>query len=57
MWVVWMERNRCSFEAKEKSLVQLQALCQSTLFDWARCWGSSNRSSILEFLISLRIAP
>ena len=57
MWVVWMERNRCSFEAKEKSLVQLQALCQSTLFDWARCWGSSNRSSILEFLTSLRIAP
>ena len=30
MWVVWMERNRRSFEAKEKSLVQLQALCQST---------------------------
>ncbi|KAK9993930.1 hypothetical protein SO802_023633 [Lithocarpus litseifolius] len=25
------------FEAKEKSLVQLQALCQSTLFDWSRC--------------------
>ena len=24
MWVVWMERNRRSFEAKEKSLVQLQ---------------------------------
>ena len=28
MWVVWMERNRRSFEVKEKSLVQLQALCQ-----------------------------
>ena len=25
MWVVWMERNRRSFEAKEKSFVQLQA--------------------------------
>ena len=37
MWVVWMEINQCSFEAKEKSLVQLQALCQSTLFDWSRC--------------------
>ena len=55
MWVVWMERNRCSFEAKEKSLVQLQALCQSILFDWAMRWGSSNCSSILEFLTSLRI--
>ena len=37
MWVVWMERNRRSFEAKEISLVQLQALYQSTLFDWSRC--------------------
>ena len=37
MWVVWMERNRRSFEAKEKSLIQLQALCKSTLFDWSRC--------------------
>ena len=27
MWVVWMERNWRSFEAKEKSIVQLQALC------------------------------
>ena len=33
MWVVWMERNQRSFEAKEKSLVQLQALCQSTLLE------------------------
>ena len=57
MWVVWMERNRHSLEAKEKSLVQLQALCQSTLFEWARCWGSSNFSSTLEFLTSLSIAP
>ena len=32
MWVVWMERNRRSFEAIEKSL------------EWARCWGSSNCS-------------
>ena len=39
MWVVWMERNWRSFEAKEKLLVQLQALCQGTLFlfDWFRC--------------------
>ena len=54
---VWMERNWRSFEATEKSLVQLQALCQKTLFDWPRCWGSSNCSSIIEFLSSRRIAP
>ena len=57
MWVVWMERNRHSFEAIEKSLDQLQALSQSTLFEWARCWGSSNCSSTSEFLTSLRSAP
>ena len=57
MWVVWMERNRHSFEAKEKLLVQLQALCQSTLYDWSTGWSSSNCSSILKFLTSLRIVP
>ena len=36
MWVVWMERNKRSFEAIEKSLDQLQTLGQSTLFEWAR---------------------
>ena len=57
MWVIWMERNRRSFEDLEKSLDQLQALSQSTLFEWARRWGSSNCSSIREFLTSLRCAP
>ena len=33
MWVVWMKRNRHSFKAKEKLFVQLQAPCQSTIFD------------------------
>ena len=57
MWVVWMERNRCSFEAIEKSLDQLHALSQSTLFNWARCWGSANCSSTLEFITSVISAP
>ena len=57
MWVVWMERNWRSFEAKEKLLVQLQVLCQGTLFDWFRCWGSSTCSSIIDFLSSLSIIP
>ena len=56
MWIVWMERNRRSFEDTEKSLVQLQALCQKTLFDWSRCWGFSDCSTILEFISSLSIA-
>ena len=57
MWVIWMERNKRSFEDLEKSLDQLQSLSQSTLFEWARCWGSSNCSSIREFLTFLRWAP
>ena len=56
MWIVWMERNRRSFEDIEKSLVQLQALCLKTLFDWSRCWGFSDCSTILEFISSLSIA-
>ena len=55
MWIVWTESNQRSFEAFEKSLVQLQALCRRTLFDCSRCWGSSNCSFIIEFLSSLRI--
>ena len=57
MWIFWTERNWHSFEATEKSLVQLQVLCQKTLFDWSRGWGSSNCFSFLEFLSSHRIAP
>ena len=56
MWIVWTERNRHSFEDTKKSLVQLQALCQKTLFDWSRCWGFSECSTILEFISSLSIA-
>ena len=33
MWVVWLERNRPSFEALERMLDQLQALNQNTLFE------------------------
>ena len=56
MWIVWTERNWRSFENTEKSLVQLQAFCQKTLFDWSRCWGFSECSTILEFISSLSIA-
>ena len=33
MWIVWTEKNQRSFKDTEKSLVQLQALYQKTLFD------------------------
>ena len=37
MWVVWLERNRRSFEVLERTLDQLQVLSQNTLFEWAKC--------------------
>ena len=56
MWVVWLERNWCSFEVLERMLDQLQALSQNTLFEWAKCWGYSNCSSALEFFSTLSSA-
>ena len=55
MWNIWAERNRRSFEDMAKSLDKLLDLCRRTLFDWSRCWGLSDCSSITDFLLSLRI--
>ena len=53
MWIVWLERNRRSFENMEKTLDELKVLCQCSLFEWARCWGFTNSLSLLEFMFSL----
>ena len=37
MWIVWMERNHCSFEKMEKTLDELKVSCQCSLFEWSRC--------------------
>ena len=55
MWIVWMERNRRSFEDTEKSLVLSVGasriiLLSWNLFDWSKCWGFSDCSTILEFI-------
>ena len=55
MWIVWIERNRCLFKGTEKLLVLLKDLCQRTLFDWSWYWGFLDCSSIIEFLLSLKI--
>ena len=33
MWIVWLERNRRSFEDKEKTLEELKILCQRNLLE------------------------
>ena len=56
MWTIWIEHNRRSFEDIEKSLAQLLDLCQQTLFNWSWCWGLLDFSTIIDFLLSLRIS-
>ena len=56
MWIVWLERNRRSFENKEKTLGELKVLCQRSLFEWSRCWGFTDSSSLSEFMFSLRLS-
>ena len=55
MWTIWTERNRRSFEDEGKIVVQLVEFCQQTLFDWSRCWGLSDCSTVMDFLSSIRI--
>ena len=55
MWTIWTERNKRSFEDEVKTVVQLLEFCQRTLFDWSRCWGYSDSSTLLDFLSSIRI--
>ena len=56
MWTVWLERNRRSFENKEKTLDELKVLSHRSLFEWSRCWGFTESSSLPEFLSSLRFS-
>ena len=55
MWIAWLERNRRSFEDTEKTLEELKVLYQCSLFEWSRCWGFTNCSSLSEFMLSLRL--
>ena len=55
MWTIWTEWNCRSFEDEEKMVVQLLEHCQRTLFDWSRCWGYSDCSTLLDFLSSISI--
>ena len=56
MWTVWLERNHRSFENMEKALDELKVLSQRSLFEWSRCSGFTESSSLLEFLFSLRLS-
>ena len=55
MWIVWLERNRRSFKDNEKTLDELKVLCQCSLWEWSRCWGFIDCSSLFEFMPSLSL--
>ena len=55
MWTIWTKWNQRSFEDTGKSLAQLLDLCHRTLFGWSRCWDLSDCSTLMDFLLSLRI--
>ena len=55
LWTIWTERNHRSFKDEEKTVVQLLEYCQRTLFDWSRCWGYLDCSTLLDFLSSISI--
>ena len=55
MWTLWFERNRRAFEDEGKTVVQLLEFCQRTLFDWSRCWGFFDCSTLTDFISSIRI--
>ena len=55
MWIVWLEQNRRSFENNEKTLDKLKVLCQRSLWEWSRCWGFIDYSSLFEFMSSLSL--
>ena len=56
MWTIWTKRNRPSFEDEAKTVVQLLDLCERILFDWSWCWGFLDCSTLMDFLLSIRIA-
>ena len=36
-------------------LDELKVLCQYSFFEWFRCWGFNDYSSLSEFMFSLRL--
>ena len=40
----------------EKTLDELKVLCQRSLFEWFRCWGFTDSSSLSEFMFSIRLS-
>jgi hypothetical protein len=53
MWIVWLERNRRSFEDTSSSDSQLRDSFAAMLFDWSRAWGFTSSPNIIDFISCL----
>ena len=53
MWILWLERNRRSFEDTSSSDSQLRDYFASTLFDWSRVRVFTSSPNVIDFISSL----
>jgi hypothetical protein len=53
MWIIWRERNNCTFEDKETTMDKLLEIFFGVLYDWSRVWAFTSSPSVGEFLVSL----
>ena len=54
-WTIWRERNNCTFESVEHTVLHLYEFFSNMLYDWAMALGYTSSSSVLSFLDSLHI--
>ncbi len=57
MGTLWRERNRHSFEDKEKTESQLLDCFATLLFNWSRAGGFTSSTSVIHFISSLSLIP
>jgi hypothetical protein len=55
MWTLWKERNNCTFEDVEVSVVQMKRAFKRTLFKWSCVLGPSDIHSHVDFIDSLSV--
>ena len=56
MWSLWRERNGCSFEDSEQTIVELKLLFLRTLCDWVSARGSVSCVFTLVFGLLLALS-
>ena len=53
MWIVWLERNRRSFEDTSTADSQLRDSFAVMLFDWSRVWNFTSSPNVFDFISCL----